>query len=117
MARSFFREGIRAYGVRVPTVDTGGLGAVRAAVAGDTRAIYVETVCNPTMEVMDVSALAKIAHDAGALLIVDNTFLSPALYPPIEDGADLVIHSGTKYLSGHGNMATCLVGLPPAPGS
>lgn len=107
VARSFFREGISAYGLPVSMLDTSDLDAVRAAITTNTRAIYVETVCNPTMEVMDIPALATIAHDAGALLIVENTFLSPALYRPLEHGADLVIHSATKYLSG---QATCWAG-------
>lgn len=104
IAREFFRDGIGDFGIDVSMVDTGDLDAVRAALRRDTRAIYVETLCNPTLEVMDIPALTRISHEAGALLVVDNTFLSPAVYRPVEDGADLVIHSATKYLSGHGNL-------------
>lgn len=104
IARAFFNESAPDYGISVTMVDATDLDAVRASVTPDTRAIYVETLCNPTLEVVDVPALAGIAHGAGAALIVDNTFLSPALYRPLDDGADLVLHSATKYLSGHGNL-------------
>jgi methionine-gamma-lyase len=104
IARAFFRESAGDYGVGVSMVDATDLDAVREAMTRDTRAVYVETLSNPTLEVIDIAALARIAHGAGALLIVDNTFLSPALYRPLEDGADLVLHSATKYLSGHGNL-------------
>ena len=67
----------------------------------DTKAVYVETPSNPTMQVTDIAAVAEIAHSAGALLIVDNTFLSPYFQRPLELGADIVVHSGTKYLCGH----------------
>ena len=66
-----------------------------------TRAVYLETPTNPTMRVTDIRAAAEIAHGAGALLIVDNTFMTPVFQRPLALGADLVVHSGTKYLSGH----------------
>jgi cystathionine beta-lyase/cystathionine gamma-synthase len=104
IAREFFRDGLCDYGAAAAMIDTSDLDAVRAAIRPETRAIYVETFSNPTLAVMDIPALAAIAHGAGLPLVVDNTFLSPALYRPLEDGADLVIHSATKYLSGHGNL-------------
>ena len=67
----------------------------------ETKAFFVETPTNPMMNVTDIQKVAKIAHDNGALLIVDNTFMSPYLQNPLDLGADIVIHSGTKYLSGH----------------
>ena len=67
----------------------------------NTRAIYIETPTNPMMNVTDIAAAAKVAHDNGALLIVDNTFLSPYFQNPLQLGADIVIHSGTKFLGGH----------------
>lgn len=104
IARTFFREGLGDYGASATMVDATDLDAVRAAIGEHTRAVYVETFSNPTLDVMDIPALARIAHDAGVPLVVDNTFLSPALYRPLEHGADLVLHSATKYLSGHSNM-------------
>lgn len=104
IAREFFRDGLADYGASATMVDTTDLDAVRAAINPDTRAIYVETFSNPTLQVMDIPELAGIAREAGVALVVDNTFLSPALVQPIELGADVVVHSATKYLSGHGNV-------------
>jgi methionine-gamma-lyase len=95
-------QDLPAQGATVTRVDAGDLVAVAAAVTPATRAIYVETLSNPRLKVADLDALAEIAHRRGALLIVDNTFLSPALLRPIEYGADLVLHSATKYLAGTG---------------
>ena len=67
----------------------------------NTKAIYIETPTNPMMNVTDIEAMAKIAHERGLLLIVDNTFMSPYFQNPLKLGADIVIHSGTKYLGGH----------------
>lgn len=72
----------------------------------NTRAVYLETPTNPMMRVSDINAISEIAHKAGALLIVDNTFMTPYFQQPIREGADLVVHSGTKYLSGH-NDTVC----------
>jgi methionine-gamma-lyase len=91
-----------AMGASVSRVDVRDLAAVEAAFTAQTRAIYVESLSNPRLKVADIGALATLAHARGALLVVDNTFLSPALLRPIEYGADLVLHSATKYLSGTG---------------
>jgi cystathionine gamma-synthase len=80
------------------------LDAVRAAVRPSTRAIWCESPSNPLMKIVDVAALAKIAHDAKAILIADATFATPALQRPIEQGADVVMHSTTKYLGGHSDV-------------
>ena len=88
-------------GLRFDFADTTDPENVRSRLAPDTKAVYVETPSNPTMRVSDIAALAEIAHAAGALLIVDNTFLSPYFQRPLELGADIVVHSGTKYLGGH----------------
>lgn len=95
---------VPAQGATVTRVDCRDLAAVHAAMTSQTRAIYVESLSNPRMRVADLPALAEIAHHAGALLIVDNTFLSPALLRPLEHGADIVVHSATKYLSGTGQL-------------
>lgn len=82
-------------------IDTSDLFAVKSHIRKETRAIYCETPSNPLMQVSDISALAEIAHKNGLLLIVDNTFLTPYYQKPLNLGADIVIHSGTKYLGGH----------------
>ena len=74
---------------------------IRRKLQPDTKAVYVETPSNPTMQVTDIAAVADIVHSVGGLLIVDNTFLSPLFQRPLELGADIVVHSGTKYLGGH----------------
>jgi cystathionine beta-lyase/cystathionine gamma-synthase len=91
------------YGIQATFVDTNDLDAVRGALRANTRIVHTETIANPTTRVADVAALARIAHDAGALLTVDSTFTPPPLYRPLADGADLVIHSLTKYINGHGD--------------
>lgn len=78
-----------------------GTAQVAAAIRPETKALYIETPTNPMMRVTDIRAAAELAHAHGALLIVDNTFLSPYLQNPLPLGADIVVHSGTKYLSGH----------------
>ena len=88
-------------GLLLDLVDTTNAEAVRAAVTPDTKAIYIETPSNPMMNVTDIRLCAEAAHSVGAILIVDNTFLSPYFQNPIGLGADIVIHSGTKYLGGH----------------
>ena len=78
--------------------------AYRAALTPATRLIFIETPSNPLTEVIDIAALAQVAHEAGALLVVDNCFCTPALQRPLQLGADLVIHSATKYLDGQGRV-------------
>ena len=96
-----FRQKTLAAGLRFALTDTSSPENVRAEMRPETKAVYVETPSNPTMQVTDIAAVAAIAHAAGALLIVDNTFLSPLFQRPLELGADIVVHSGTKYLGGH----------------
>jgi cystathionine beta-lyase/cystathionine gamma-synthase len=92
-------------GVTTEFVDSTDLAAVEAAVARTKPpALYVETISNPTIIVSDIAALAAIAHRHGAALVVDNTFASPYACRPIEHGADIVIHSATKYLAGHADV-------------
>lgn len=75
-----------------------------AAMRPETRMVWVETPTNPMLKIVDISRAAEIAHDQGALLVVDNTFASPLLQRPLELGADIVMHSATKYLNGHSDM-------------
>ena len=91
------------FGIEVSLVDTSDLEQVRAALQPNTKMIYVETPANPILRIADISALAEIAHEAGALLAVDSTWASPVLQKPISLGADFVVHSLTKYLNGHGD--------------
>ncbi|MBE6998239.1 MAG: PLP-dependent transferase [Ruminococcaceae bacterium] len=93
-------------GLTVDFVDTGAAKQIAAALRPNTRAIYLETPSNPMMHVSDIRACSALAHAQGALLIVDNTFLTPYFQNPFLLGADLVIHSGTKFLSGH-NDTVC----------
>ena len=91
----------RKNGLILNLVDTTDPAALRGAITADTKAIYIETPSNPMMNVTDIRLCAQIAKSVGALLIVDNTFLSPYFQNPLALGADIVIHSGTKYLGGH----------------
>jgi cystathionine gamma-synthase len=94
-----------AWGIRNSTVDLGDLAAVEAALATDsTRILWIETPSNPLMQITDIAALAALGHAAGALVVVDNTFASPALQQPLALGADVVVHSTTKYLGGHSDV-------------
>jgi len=89
------------FGLEFSFVDTSSPDAVLAAMRANTRMLYVETPTNPTMRITDISAMAKLATERNATLVVDNTFLSPYLQRPIELGAHIVVHSMTKYLNGH----------------
>lgn len=99
------------YGIEATFVDTSNLDAVRAAMRPNTKLVHIETIANPTTRVADTAAIAQIAHEGGALLAVDSTFTPPPLYRPLADGADLVIHSLTKYINGHGDaMGGAVIG-------
>jgi O-acetylhomoserine (thiol)-lyase len=76
--------------------------SIAAAIDGGTRAVYLETIGNPRLDVPDLGAIARVAHDAGVPLVVDNTFATPILSRPLEHGADIVVHSATKWIGGHG---------------
>jgi cystathionine gamma-synthase len=92
------------WGVEHTPVDLNDLDALRAAIRPTTRIIWCETPTNPLLNVSDIAALAEVAHSAGALLVVDNTFASPYLQRPLTLGADVVVHSTTKYLGGHSDV-------------
>ncbi|MFC3997078.1 cystathionine gamma-synthase [Nocardiopsis sediminis] len=99
-----FAKVLERWGVRWEAVPQSDLAAVRAAVRPETALIWTETPTNPLLNITDIEALAEIAHDAGALLVVDNTFASPYLQQPLPLGADVVVHSTTKYLGGHSDV-------------
>ena len=94
-------ELLSRFGVQTDFVDMTDVAKVRAAIRPETRIVWAETLANPTMAVADLPALAEAAHEAGALLVVDSTFATPVICRPLEHGADLVVHSATKYFGGH----------------
>jgi cystathionine beta-lyase/cystathionine gamma-synthase len=100
-SHSFLRSVASRFGVRTDFVDITDTDQVRAAVRDETVVVYAETLANPTTAIADLPALAEIAHGVGALLVVDSTMAPPVICRPLEHGADLVLHSATKYIGGH----------------
>src|SRR5688500_161856 len=92
------------WGIEHTAADLNDADALRAAIRPTTRVIWCETPTNPLLNIADIELLAQVAHDAGALLVVDNTFASPYLQQPLTLGADVVVHSTTKYLGGHSDV-------------
>jgi len=101
---TLFDKYLPRFGITTSFVDLTDLEAWRRAIRADTRLLFVETPSNPLMEIVDIGALADIAHQHGCLLVVDNCFCTPALQRPLSLGADLVVHSATKYLDGQGRI-------------
>ena len=99
-----FRTVWSRFGLGFTYVDTSDLAALRAAMRPETRLVHMETPTNPMMQISDIAACAEIAHEGGALLTVDNTFSTPFLQRPLDLGADIVVHSTTKYLNGHSDV-------------
>ncbi len=97
------RDTLPRFGIQSTPVDTGSLDDIRAAIQPDTKMIWVETPSNPLLRITDIAGVAEIAHNQDALLVVDSTFATPVATNPIELGADLVVHSLTKYIGGHGD--------------
>ena len=91
-----------AFGVKTTFVDAHNLAEVEGAIQENTRAVYLETLGNPNSDIPDIDAIAEIAHKHGIPLVIDNTFGTPYLIRPIEHGADIVVHSATKFIGGHG---------------
>ena len=85
-------------------VETSDAAATRAALTDRTKMVFIETPSNPTLTITDIAETARIAHEAGALLVVDNTFCSPILQRPLRWGADIVVHSVTKFINGHADV-------------
>jgi len=105
---------IRNYGIAIEYVDTGDLKAVEAAIKPSTKLIHIETPTNPIMSLTDIAAISAIAHAHGVEVSVDNTFMSPALQSPLALGADIVMHSTTKFLNGHSDgLGGALIGSKP----
>jgi methionine-gamma-lyase len=97
------------FGVEIDLVDYDRIGAIEAALTPQTRLVVAETISNPGMELADIPTLARLAHRAGALLLVDNTFATPVFCRPLEHGADLVVHSAGKFLNGHSDVTAGVI--------
>jgi cystathionine beta-lyase len=104
-----FEQVYKKFGITVRYVDTSNVETIFDALTPKTRLIWIETPTNPTLKISDIRAIAALARAQGCLLCVDNTFASPALQKPLALGADIVVHSGTKYLGGHSDLIAGLV--------
>ncbi|MFZ1901465.1 MAG: aminotransferase class I/II-fold pyridoxal phosphate-dependent enzyme, partial [Azonexus sp.] len=107
----FFNHGLAKFGVRITHLDLTDPANLEAAISASTRIVFFESPANPNMRLVDIAAIAAIAHRHDAKVVVDNTYCTPYLQRPIELGADYVVHSATKYLGGHGDLiAGAIVG-------
>ncbi|MBX3597416.1 MAG: methionine gamma-lyase [Rhizobiaceae bacterium] len=101
---AYMRHGLAKFGIQITHVDMTDLAAVEASISEKTRIVYFETPANPNMRLVDIEAVSALAHAKGAKVVVDNTYATPVLTRPIEFGADIVVHSATKYMGGHGDL-------------
>ena len=107
---ALMNHGLTKFGIEVTFVDTSNLDEVKNAMKENTRVVYLETPANPNLKIVDLEALSKIAHtNPNTLVIVDNTFATPYMQKPLKLGADIVVHSVTKYINGHGDVIAGLV--------
>ena len=106
---AFMRHGLSRFGITVTHVDMSNPDELASAISSKTKIVYFETPANPNMRIIDIAAISAIARQAGARCIVDNTYATPVITRPIELGADIVVHSATKYLGGHGDVVAGLV--------
>ena len=108
---ALLNHGICKFGVKVTFIDMTDLEALKAALTEKTKVVYLETPCNPTLKIVDITAVAQAAHafNPQIKVMVDNTFCTPYLQRPLELGADVVVHSATKYLNGHGDVIAGVV--------
>jgi methionine-gamma-lyase len=106
---AFMRHGLAKFGITVTHADLTTPNNLTAAISAKTKVVYFETPANPNMRLVDIEAVSEIAHAAGAVVVVDNTYATPYLTRPIELGADIVVHSATKYLGGHGDVVAGLL--------
>ncbi|MBF0405861.1 MAG: PLP-dependent transferase [Candidatus Riflebacteria bacterium] len=107
--RTVLEREFSRFGTESTFVDTSDLNAIKKAIKPNTKMVYIETPGNPTLSICDIAGAAKIAHAAGAILVVDNTFCSPVLQKPLDLGADIVLHSMTKFLNGHGDVVAGII--------
>ncbi|WP_371194131.1 methionine gamma-lyase [Glaciecola sp. SC05] len=106
---AFLQHGLSKFGIQITFVDMTDITAVKAAISKRTKVIYYETPANPNMRIMDIRAISQLAKSANIISIVDNTYSTPLITQPIALGADIVIHSATKYLGGHGDLVAGLL--------
>lgn len=106
---ALFSELFVRFGIEVDFVDMADHEATRAAMRENTKLVFLETPANPHLRVVDIAAISNIAHEFGARVVVDNTFMTPLLQQPVKQGADIVIHSATKYLNGHGDVVAGVI--------
>lgn len=106
---AFMRHGLAKFGITVTHVDMTIPDNLTAVISAKTRVVYFETPANPNMRLVDIEEISRIAHAGGATVVVDNTYATPYLTRPIELGADIVVHSATKYLGGHGDVVAGLL--------
>lgn len=99
-----FEKGYNNFGIKTICIDTSDLTAVESCLASNVKAVFVESPTNPLLKIADIKAIAKLAKEQGALTIVDNTFCTPLLQKPLDLGADIVVYSASKYLSGHNDV-------------
>lgn len=111
---AYFTQALTRYGIIVHLADFTNPETLTDKLSPRTKIVFFETPANPNLRVIDIAAIAKLAHAAGALVVVDNTFATPVLQRPIESGADIVVHSATKYLGGHGDILAGIVVGPSA---
>lgn len=102
-------EVLTVNGVEYDSIDLSDIELIKKTIKKNTKMIFVETPTNPMMKVADIAEIAKIGHDIGAIVVVDNTFLTPYFQKPLTLGADIVVHSGTKYLAGHNDVLAGIV--------
>lgn len=108
-SRVVLEQHFSRFGVESSFVDTTKIELIEAAIQPNTQFIIIETPANPTMDIADIPAIAKLAHDRGILLVVDNTFCSPYLQKPLDMGADIVFHSMTKFINGHADIVAGMI--------
>ncbi|WP_299869802.1 methionine gamma-lyase [uncultured Roseobacter sp.] len=106
---AFMTHGLPRFGVKVTLVDMTQPENLTRAISAKTKIVYFETPANPNNRLVDIAAVSQIAHSAGAKVVVDNTYATPVITRPLEHGADIVLHSATKFLSGHGDVVAGLV--------
>lgn len=110
--RTMMNDVLPSKGIETDLINILDIELLKKTIKSNTKVIYLEVLSNPMLELADISTISKIAHEKGILLIVDNTFLSPYLLNPIKLGADVVVHSGTKYVVGHGDALCGLISGP-----
>lgn len=103
-SRTLAERELTRFGIETTYVDTSKLDQLKAAMRPNTKLVYLETPANPTLSITDIAEASKIAHAAGAVVVVDNTFCSPMLQRPLDLGADIVLHSMTKFINGHSDV-------------